>query len=199
MRHYFIDRPRNDDEYFDFHDTFLGQDYLFHSCNDLFSKDRLDEGSKTLISAFLDNVTVSKNDYVLDLCCGYGAIGIVISKNVGCKIDMCDINQTAISLCKKNVDTNRAKIQDVFVSDMYSNVDKQYNYIITNPPIKTGKKLLFSVIDGAKDHLVQGGSIILVIRKDLGAESLKKHMIQVFGNCETIKRNKGYHILLSKK
>lgn len=199
MRHYFIDRPRTPDEYFDFVEEFLGNKYLFHSCNDVFSKDRLDEGSKTLISAFLDNCDVQSGDHILDLCCGYGAIGIVLRKNIDCHIDMCDINKTVIELCKKNVKENNVQIDNVFVSDMYSDVKDKYKYIITNPPIKTGKQLLFSVIDGAKEHLEDGGNITLVIRKDHGAESLKKHMIEVFGNCEILERNKGYYILRSEK
>ena len=74
-----------------------------------------------------------------------------------------------------------------------------YDFVVTNPPIKTGKKLLFDLMQGSYDHLNVNGQLILVIRKDHGMESLKKHIISIFGNCEIIERNKGFYILKSVK
>ena len=51
----------------------------------------------------------------------------------------------------------------------------------------------------AHTHLKKDGTLTLVIRKDHGMESLKKHLVEVFGNCEIIERNKGYYILHSVK
>jgi len=85
----------------------------------------------------------------------------------------------------------------VFKSDLYGEVDKKYNFIVTNPPIKVGKEILFGVVTGAKEHLKPSGEIILVIRKSHGQESMKKHMEKVFGNCEILKRDKGYYIMRS--
>ena len=69
----------------------------------------------------------------------------------------------------------------------------------TNPPIKTGKKLLFELMNGAYEHLLNNGELILVIRKDHGMESLKKHINSIFNNCEILERNKGYYILKAVK
>ena len=87
----------------------------------------------------------------------------------------------------------------MFYSDGFSEVKENYDFIITNPPIKTGKKLLFDLMQGAYDHLNNGGQLVLVIRKDHGMESLKKHITSIFGNCEIIDRNKGFYILKAIK
>ena len=54
-------------------------------------------------------------------------------------------------------------------------------------------------MDGAFLHLYDGGDLTLVIKKNLGADSLKKYLINKFGNCEVWERDKGYYILHSKK
>ena len=54
-------------------------------------------------------------------------------------------------------------------------------------------------MDGAYGHLKENGQLILVIRKDHGMESLKKHIASIFGNCEILDRNKGFYILKAVK
>ena len=121
-------------------------------------------------------------------------------KKFNTKFDMVDINNTAVKLSKENlIKNNVQKNANVFYSDGFSSVESMYDFIVTNPPIKTGKKLLFDLMQGAYDHLNDGGQLVLVIRKDHGMESLKKHIISVFGNCEIIERDKGFYILKAVK
>ena len=110
---------------------------------------------------------------------------------------MLDVNETAVELSNHNMKANGLSAENIFVSNSYDNVDKKYAHIVTNPPIKVGKQILFGVVSGAKEHLEQGGDIILVIRKSHGQESMKKHMEQVFGNVEILKRDAGYYIMRS--
>ena len=111
-----------------------------------------------------------------------------------------DINATAVSLTGENLVKNgvssRAK---TIVSNGFESITDNFDFIVSNPPIKVGKKVLFDLMKGCFEHLVGGGKLVLVIRKDLGMESLKKYLINLFGNCEIIDRNKGYYILLSAK
>ena len=90
-------------------------------------------------------------------------------------------------------------LNNVIKSNIYENIDTKYDFIVTNPPIKVGKQILFQIITDSKDHLKNGGEIVLVIRKSHGQESLKKHMESVFGNAEILKRDKGYYIMKSIK
>ena len=110
------------------------------------------------------------------------------------------INKTAVKLSNENLMKNNVQHNaKAFYSDGFSEVDDEYDFIVTNPPIKTGKELLFRLMTDAFLHLKQGGQLILVIRKAHGMESLKKHITLTFGNCEIIERNKGYYILKAIK
>ena len=71
--------------------------------------------------------------------------------------------------------------------------------MFSNPPIKVGKKVLLAFLDGLYEHLEDGGSVVIVIKKNLGADSTRKYLSDIFGNCEVLEREKGYYILRSTK
>ena len=113
--------------------------FSIYSDNGVFSKDRFDYGTRVLLSS-IDIDSLSGN--VLDLGCGLGVVGIILGTfNRNINIDMIDVNERAISLTKDNLILNNVKA-DVFVSNVYDNVNKKYNYIITNPPIRAGKDVI---------------------------------------------------------
>lgn len=82
------------------------------------------------------------------------------------------LTKQRLNLQNKNSKLNNVETM-VFESNLYDNVDKKYNHIVTNPPIKAGKETLFKVVSGAKEVLEQNGTITLVIKKKHGMESLK--------------------------
>lgn len=200
LQHYFIDKEHKKEDFFEFNENILGYNLVFKSCDSIFSKDCVDYGTKVLLQAIYNQIQI-KGD-VLDVGCGYGAIGIVLSRvfeNVN--IDMCDINNTAVSLTKNNVMANHCgKINNVFYSDAYDKVEKtDYDFIVSNPPIKAGKENLLKVLIGAYDHLKQNGELIFVIKKKHGEDSVKKQLLNVFSSVEVIKRDSGYYILRAVK
>ncbi len=198
MQHYFIDKPHSADDYFEFKDCVLGLELCFRSCDSIFSKDRIDDGTRALLNAIAKNETLSGCG--LDLGCGLGVIGIALIKHYGVKMQMVDVNATAVSLTKQNLMKNNVQHSAVaFVSDGFNAVEGSFDFIVSNPPIKTGKTLLFSLMEGTKEHLKVGAPLILVIRKNLGMESLKKHLTSLFNNCEILARDKGFYILKSVK
>ena len=198
MQHYFIDKEHQETDFFDFNDSVLGLDLCFRSCDSIFSKNKIDDGTRALLNAIEKKCDL--NGHGLDLGCGLGVIAISLIKKFNVTFDMVDINNTAVKLSKQNlIKNNVQKSANVFYSDGFSEVKNEYDFIVTNPPIKTGKKLLFDLMVGAHEHLKENGQLILVIRKDHGMESLKKHINTIFGNCEIIERNKGFYILRSIK
>ena len=198
MQHYFIDKPHTEADYFEFNDSVLGLDLCFRSCDSIFSKNKIDDGTRALLEAV--NKKCELSGFGLDLGCGLGVIAIALIKKFNLKFDMVDINNTAVKLSKENlIKNNVQKNATVFYSDGFSNIKENYDFIITNPPIKTGKKLLFDLMQGAYEHLNTNGQLILVIRKDHGMESLKKHITSIFGKCEIVDRNKGFYILRAEK
>lgn len=198
MQHYFIDKSHRKEDYFKYTAEFNGTKFLFNSVDSMFSKDGLDEGTRVLLNTVLKKYSLFGD--VLDLGCGIGSIGIILKHNFPeISIDMIDINNTALLLAKQNCEANNVVANNIFYSNLYENIDKKYDFIVTNPPIKVGKEILFGVVSGAKEHLKNNGEIVLVIRKNHGQESMKKHMEEVFGNAEILKRDKGYYIMRSIK
>jgi len=194
MRHYFITSEHDRSDYFKFESTFLDEKFIFNSCDDVFSKDRLDYGSLVLVKTIIKNKDLFAGN-VIDMCCGYGTIGILLNKFLHLNIDMCDINALAIDLAKLNVQENKVNINNIFVSDMWNSVTSCYSHIVSNPPIKSGKAKLLEFVDGSYSHLLDNGTLTLVIKKNLGAGSLKDYIKNLFGNCEILERDKGYYIL----
>lgn len=176
--------------------NFRDNKFIFHTDNGVFSKDYIDYGSFVMLKSFIPNDL----DYpILDMGAGYGPIGIVVSKIHNKKTVMCEINERAYNLILKNIEQNKAD-SIAYHSDLYEAVDNmQFSSIITNPPIRAGKSVVYAIYDGAYEKLVSGGELWVVIQKKQGAPSSKDHLISVFGNCEVVNKDKGYYILKSVK
>ncbi len=163
--------------------------FTFITDHNVFSKSGLDFGTRTL----LESINVKKlNGDILDFGCGYGPIGIYLGKN-NLNVDMIDINLRALNLARKNAELNRVKV-NIFESNIYENVTKKYNYIITNPPIRVGKKILYEILFGAKEYLTEGGHLILVVHKDQGAKSLVKDLEKRY-QIQILQKNKGFYVI----
>ena len=174
----------------------LGNNLVFTSDNGVFSKHTVDYGSRVLVNNIdYDRIPQGK---LLDMGTGYGPIGISIAKAFPDRqIDMVDVNQVALELAKKNAAANRVDNVRVFASNIYESITEKYAAIITNPPVRAGKKVVDEMLSGAVNHLVANGTLTVVLQKKQGAPSAKKLMTQLFGNCEILKRDKGYYILQS--
>ncbi len=168
--------------------------YAFITDNNVFSKKGLDFGTRTMLECLDLN---SINGDVLDFGCGYGPVGIYIKSNTNSNVDMIDINERAINLAKKNAKLNNVDV-NIFESDIYSNVSKKYDYIITNPPIRVGKETLYKILVGAKEHLKENGSLIFVINKDQGAKSTMEYLKNYY-NVNILEKNKGFYVFQCQK
>ena len=170
---------------------FNDKKYNLYSDNGVFSKDKFDYGTRLL----LDSIDISKlSGNVLDLGCGIGVVGIIlgtINKNIN--IDMIDINERAISLVRDNLTLNKVNA-NVFSSDVYSNVNKKYDYIITNPPIRAGKEVVRKFLLGGYDYLNDNGILYFVMRKDHGVKSMIKELESKY-NVTIVNKDKGFYIV----
>ena len=168
--------------------------YKFIVDNGVFSKKGLDFGTRTLLESI--NISEIKGD-VLDFGCGYGPVGIFIKKNTESLVDMVDINERALKLAKKNAALNKVDV-NVYKSDVFSSIDKNYDFIITNPPIRVGKKTLYDILFSSINHLKDNGKLILVINKNQGAKSLLKDLNEK-AKANVITKNKGFYIISVQK
>ena len=173
-----------------------GIDLKFTTDAGVFSKLRVDYGSGVLIKKMLD-VDFPQNN-ILDVGTGYGPIGLFAAKFWPKQtVEMIDVNERGLDLAKKNAEINHVNNVAIFSSDVYSHISsaKKYGLILTNPPIRAGKKVVSSILSGAKNHLVSDGVLLVVIQKKQGEPSARKLLTKTFGNCTILKRDKGYYVL----
>jgi len=197
MGHYFTNDENAKSNEKEFQVEVLGKKFKFITDSGVFSKGELDDGSRLLIETF-DSLALLGN--VLDVGCGYGAIGIILASNrPNDYVHMVDVNLRAIHLAKRNTELNGIKNIQVYESDCYQSVNTKFTNIVSNPPIRAGKKIVHQILEQAFCYLEDGGTLTIVIGKQHGAASAQKKMLEVFGNAERLQRKKGFWVLQSVK
>ena len=194
MGHYFINDDNLKSNIKEFNVSFSNQVFKFKTDIGVFSKGELDYGTWLLINEVLKQNLIGHG---LDLGCGYGAIGIIISKLKNVYMDMIDINKRAIHLTKLNFSLNDCKTVSAFYSDGFSEVSSKYDFILSNPPIRVGKSKLYELIKDCRNYLNLNGIIYLVIRKEQGANSFIKDMSKYY-KIEVLTKSKGFYIISLK-
>ena len=172
----------------------LGEKMTFLTDAGVFSKKMVDFGSQLLLKC----LEVNQGETVLDVGCGYGPLGLSLAKAYGVQATMVDINNRALDLARQNAERNKIEAT-IFQSNIYEQVEGTFDHVISNPPIRAGKQVVHEIIEKSKDFLEIGGDLTIVIQKKQGAPSAKSKMEEVFGNCEIVKKDKGYYILRSVK
>lgn len=170
----------------------LGNHFKFLTDNGVFSKDGLDFGSRLLLEVIpLEEV----GGKILDMGCGYGVFGIVLARVTSHRVDMVDVNHRALHLSKRNAKLNGVSdLVSIFESNCYSNILEKYSTIITNPPIRAGKKIVYDIVMNARNYLEDGGNLYLVIRKEQGAKSLIVDLEKVY-TVKVLEKKKGFFII----
>lgn len=191
MAHYFTNEENLKSEIEKVIAEINGIQFYFYTDNGVFSKGELDFGTELLLKNFkYDN---PNNKTLLDIGCGCGPIGIYAS-HLGFTVDMSDVNKRAIHLSKMSLKEQNLNA-NVFESDAYKNITNKYDYIVSNPPIRVGKEKLYEIVMNAKEHLKDGGSLWIVVRKQQGAESMVRDMKNAYKIVEVIAKKKGFFII----
>ncbi len=198
MGHYYTTNRDLENEIKTLKFNIRGREVKLQTNSGVFSKGRIDFGTLLLLETFEFNKKIDGN--VLDLGCGYGPIALTLAlENPDLNYVLIDINERALDLAKANAAINRVENVDIFKSNGFENVKGKFASIVTNPPIRVGKKVIHDMIDKAFEHLSEEGEFWAVIQKKQGAGSYREKMEQVFGNVELKNRDKGYQILYSVK
>lgn len=169
--------------------------FRFISDNGVFSKNHIDYGSRLLVDTILKN----KKDITsfLDVGSGYGFISIILSKVLGVKGVGVDVNKRALKLAQENAELNEVKVQFI-ESDCYQNINDTYDLVVTNPPIRAGKKVVLHILKDAVNYLNPSGELWFVIRKDQGAKSVIKEINSLY-KIDIKEKSKGFYIIMAKK
>ena len=160
-----------------------------------FSKEHLDPGSKALI-----DTVPALSGRVADIGCGWGAIGVSLAvKNPDAFLEMVDVNERALALARKNADANGVTNCSVGLSDALSEVAPGLSFVVTNPPIRAGKQVIYGFFAQAHEKLLPGGRLYIVIRKQHGAPSAIKFLQTLYAEVNTLEKEAGYWSLEAVK
>ncbi|MED3573551.1 class I SAM-dependent methyltransferase [Cytobacillus praedii] len=178
--------------------TLNNYSFRFKTDNGVFSKKEVDFGSRLLIETFTEPAIKGN---ILDVGCGYGPIGLSVAKQMKDRhVHMIDVNERALSLAGENAKLNEIENVCIYESDRLVNVKgNRFAAILTNPPIRAGKKVVHDIFEQSFDCLLPGGELWVVIQKKQGAPSAIEKMSEMYGEVETVAKKKGYFIIKAKK
>ena len=165
--------------------------FVFNSDLGVFSKDKIDEGSKLLAETYFK---YGKKDIdILDVGCGIGVLGITLNKVMNANVDMIDINNRAIHLTEMNIKENKVNAR-VWNSNIYEKVTKKYDCIITNPPIRAGKSVYLTIINDAFNYLKEEGELWFVMRTNHGVKTVIKNLKEKY-DVNILNKSLGFYIV----
>ena len=137
---------------------------------------------------------------ILDIGCGYGVVSVVLkSFYPEISITLSDVNERALELSEENLKKYGINDYHIIKSDTFEKITEKFDVILSNPPIRAGKDIIFKIYSEAYEHLNENGKFYCVIQTKHGAKSTQKKLIEIFGNCDTVTIDGGYRIFCSKK
>jgi 16S rRNA (guanine1207-N2)-methyltransferase len=194
--HYFAEHPKSKLNFGVVRAYFRSRLFEFVTASGVFSRTRIDPGTRLLIEEML----LPETGWIFDLGCGYGPVGIAAATfNSNLHVVMADVNERAVWLTRKNVKRNFLENVEVRQGFLYEPVrDMKFETILSNPPIAAGMKTVFSLITQAPRHLKEEGLVQIVVRSKVSGKRLTKLMDETFGNVNVLARKSGYRVLVSK-
>ena len=192
---YFTSKPTSESRPIRFSADILGVSCAFTTDAGVFSRGELDEGTRILLESLPEI-----HGRALDLGCGWGAVGVTLGKKYpSANFVLADVNERALELSRRNLRDNGVENAETALSDAFQSLSGTFDFIITNPPIRAGKAVIYGMFDRAKDFLASDGRLFIVIRKQQGAPSAVKHLEEIYASVQMIAREKGYWVIECRK
>ena len=196
VEHYFSSAPQSNERFGLVRSRLCGKPFEFLTASSVFSKRKVDCGTRLLI----ESMVLPTTGCILDIGCGYGVVGISAAKfNPKLHVIMTDVNARAVRLAKKNLALNLVTNAEVRYGFFYEPVeDLKFNIVLSNPPVSAGMATVKAIVTGAPKVMAPEASFQMVIRSKIGAKILPALFTEVFGNCGIVARESGYRVLMGK-
>lgn len=175
------------------HTAIKGIQLQFHTDSTVFSPLHIDRGTLAMLS----QVDFSPEDKVLDLGCGYGAVGLTAAKIIGeGRVILCDVSQDAVDLARQNALLNGLTQVEIRQSNAYENIpERDFTLILSNPPYHTDFSVAKHFIENGFHKLAPGGKMVMVTKR---LDWYKNKLSAVFGGVR-IREADGYYVFLAEK
>jgi 16S rRNA (guanine1207-N2)-methyltransferase len=196
--HYYTANPNAVHETIEFTVTLRGVSLKLQSDAGVFSKHRVDTGTKLLIESLRLEEGQRR---ILDLGCGYGPIGLVVARLLPqATVFMSDINERAVGLAKMNAALNQISNVRIASGDgLTPFAGMKFDLIVTNPPMRTGKESIYAMLDQSSPVLNPGGWFVAVVATKQGAKSYERKLAEVFQNVTEWEKGSGYRVIAGQK
>lgn len=194
--HYYSDAPSSKSDERILEAVLRGQSLRLITDAGVFSKGRVDRGTRLLI----ESSPLPSGGTLLDLGCGYGPVGITFARlRPELHVAMVDVNRRAVELSTRNAILNQVQNVSVCIGDGLASVaeGRMFSGIYTNPPYRAGKQVVFGMISDAFNRLEPGGLIAAVGQTKQGIKSLGRHIESIFGNVQEVAKEGGYRVLVA--
>ena len=194
--HYFSSEPKSKERFGLVRAALCGRSFEFLTASSVFSKTRIDLGTRLLI----ESMVLPKTGCALDIGCGYGAVGIVAAAlNPKLGVVMTDINTRAVRLARRNIELNKVFNAQVHYGCLYEPVEgSMFNCVLSNPPVSAGMETVKAIVKGAPKVMADKASFQMVIRSKIGVKILPEVFTETFGNCTILSRGSGFRVLLGQ-
>ncbi len=190
--HYYSRNPQSESRPVTCDYEYRGIRLHFETDAGVFSRGEVDTGTRLLLEALPEKL---EGD-VLDLGCGWGIIGICVRRLwPETRVWMADVNLRALELSRRNAEINKVQVTCLESEGMAALMDRTFDAVITNPPIRAGKQVIYQMFADVAQCLKPGGTLYLVIRKQQGAESCLKYLKTIFQQVEKLDRSAGFWVL----
>lgn len=159
-----------------------------------FSSGRLDSGTAVLLK---ESEHFPKDGNVLDIGCGWGPIGISIAMlSPSTRVFGIDINQRSVEQSNLNSKLNNLTNFTATKPEALD-PDIKFSAIWSNPPIRVGKQVLHELMKTYIPRLEPGGKAVLVVSKNLGADSFQRWLQTQFPEASVtrLSTDKGYRVI----
>ena len=188
---YFEREPQSESRPVSIRYVYRGRSLVFETDSGVFSRGEMDAGSALLLECL-----PMLSGRVLDLGCGWGALGVSVAcANPEADVTCVDVNLRALGLCEKNAQVNGARVRVLESDGVKAIREDRFDTVITNPPIRAGKQKVYELLKEAQEALDTEGKLYLVIRKQQGAESCIRYLKSLFRQVDKIGRSGGFWIL----
>lgn len=199
--HYYTNKPQSSHELKEITATVGKHTLRLTTDSGVFSKNRMDFGSKLLAEKFLETQQLDEKSSLLELGSGYGPLILSVACHFpNATYTGVELNERALELAKKNTELNQVPAINWLQADVTELfLEANYDIVLTNPPIRAGKQVIRTFVEKAYAALKSSGELWVVIQKKQGAPSMSDYMEELFGDVELVARDKGYWILRSVK
>ncbi len=190
--HYFTPAPETAHRRRTVTATLRGRRFALRTDRAVFAQRGIDRGSRLLI----ESMTVGSRDLVLDLGCGYGVIGLTAAALAPEGwAHLVDVNERAVTLARENAARNGLTNVTVHLGDGVARVaDLRFDLVLTNPPIRAGRRTVLAFFAGAHAVLRPGGRFLFVAGTGQGARTLARHAEALFGHVSETAKGGGFRV-----